>query len=69
MVEAVLDGVGIAQVLEHMVEHYLREGRLVELLPACRPAPLPVSVLIPGTRMMPARVRALIDALAGQGSS
>jgi LysR family transcriptional regulator for bpeEF and oprC len=64
MVAAALDGAGIAQVLEHMVEHHLREGRLVELLPACRPAPLPVNVLVPGTRMMPSRVRSLIDALA-----
>lgn len=66
MVEAALDGAGITQVLEHMVEHHLREGRLVELLPACRPAPLPVSVLVPVTRMMPSRVRSLIDELAGR---
>jgi DNA-binding transcriptional LysR family regulator len=69
MVEAASDGAGIAQVLEHMVEHHLRDGRLIELLPACRPAPLPVNVLIPASRMMPSRVRALIDALTGEGGS
>lgn len=63
MVQALLQGAGIAQVPEHMVAHHVRDGSLVELLPECRPAPLPVSVLTPGARMMPPRVRAFIDAL------
>ena len=63
MVEAVLQGAGIAQVPEHMVAHHIRQGTLVELLRECRPATLPVSVLTPGARMMPPRVRSFIDAL------
>jgi LysR family transcriptional regulator for bpeEF and oprC len=63
MVEAVLQGAAIAQVPEHMVAHHIRQGALVELLPECRPAPLPVSVLTPSARMMPPRVRSFIDAL------
>lgn len=64
MVQAMLAGAGIAQVPEHMVAAYLQEGSLVELLSACRPAPLPVNVVVPAARMMPSRVRCLIDALA-----
>ncbi|WP_213776604.1 LysR family transcriptional regulator [Caballeronia sp. dw_276] len=67
MVEAVLDGAGIAQVPEHMAERHLRNGTLVELLPECRPAPLPVNVITPGARMMPPRVRVFIDALISRG--
>lgn len=63
MVQAVLLGHGIAQVPEHMVAQHLQQGLLVELLPACRPQPLPVSVVVPATRMMPPRVRSFIDAL------
>jgi len=63
MVEAVLQGAGIAQVPEHMVTQHIRQGTLVELLRECRPAPLPVSVMTPSARMMPPRVRSFIDAL------
>jgi LysR family transcriptional regulator, regulator for bpeEF and oprC len=68
MVEAVLQGAGIAQVPEHMVAHHITQGALVEELPGCRPAPLPVSVLTPGARMMPPRVRSFIDALLDEKS-
>lgn len=63
MVQAVLLGGGIAQVPLHMVGEHLRAGRLVELLPDWRPVPLPVSVVVPASRMMPPRVRSFIDAL------
>ncbi|KQR78425.1 hypothetical protein ASG35_08235 [Burkholderia sp. Leaf177] len=69
MVEAVLDGAGIAQVPEHMAERHFREGTLVELLPECRPAPLRVNVITPGSRMMPPRVRVFIDALVSRGQT
>nr|WP_144153399.1 LysR substrate-binding domain-containing protein [Paraburkholderia sp. BCC1885] len=42
----------------------LPNSKRVRLLPDHRPAPLPVSVLTPGARMLPPRVRAFIDALA-----
>jgi LysR family transcriptional regulator, regulator for bpeEF and oprC len=63
-----LQGAGIAQVPEHMVAHHITQGALVEELPGCRPAPLPVSVLTPGARMMPPRVRSFIDALLDEKS-
>ena len=68
MVEAVLQGAGIAQVPEHMVAHHITQGTLIEELPGCRPAPLPVSVLTPSARMTPPRVRSFIDALLDERS-
>lgn len=68
VVEAVLQGAGIAQVPERMVTNHIRQATLVEELPGCRPAPLPVSVLTPGARMMPPRVRSFIDALLDEKS-
>ncbi|WP_144025274.1 hypothetical protein [Burkholderia sp. HI2500] len=44
---------------------HLRSGTLVEVLPTRRPAPLPVNLVMPGSRTRPARVRALIGALTG----
>lgn len=68
MVEAVIQGVGIAQVPEHMVAHYIRDGALVELLADFRPPALSVSVITLGARLMPPRVRAFIDALVSDSS-
>lgn len=45
----------------------LRNGRLVELLPGLRPLPMPISVVAPTGRLMPARVRAAMEALAAMG--
>jgi LysR family transcriptional regulator for bpeEF and oprC len=66
MVEAAIQGAGVTQVPEHMVAHYIRDGVLVELLERCRPPALPVSVMTSGARLMPPRVRVLIDALVDQ---
>ena len=68
MVEAVVQGAGIAQVPEHMVADHIRRGALVEELPRYRPAALPVSVLTSSARMMPPRVRSFIDALLDEKS-
>jgi len=43
----------------------VNRGKLVEVLPRYRPAPLPISLVYPGHRHVPLRVRALADALAG----
>lgn len=65
MVEAARHGSGLIQVPSYMVASELATGALVELLPSFRPPPLPVSVVWPGNRLMPPRLRALVDALAG----
>jgi LysR family transcriptional regulator for bpeEF and oprC len=64
MAEAARLGLGLTQVPHYMAEHALEHGTLVEVLGSFRPPPQPVSVVWPGNRLMPARVRVLIDALA-----
>jgi LysR family transcriptional regulator, regulator for bpeEF and oprC len=69
LVEAALLGVGLAQVPAFMARHYLESGALAEVLPQCRPAPLPVNLVMPSARGRPARVQALVDLLASGVSS
>jgi len=35
----------------------------VEILPSCRPEPMPISIVYPSGRLLPARVRVAIEAL------
>lgn len=56
-------GLGLAQVPDNMVEQELARGELVEVLPSCRPEPMPISVVYPSGRLVPARVKAAIGAL------
>jgi DNA-binding transcriptional LysR family regulator len=63
MVEAACAGLGIAQVPDYMANDQLGAGRLVEVLPAFKAPPMPISVVYPGRRMVPPRVRVLINAL------
>lgn len=63
MVQAACLGVGLAQVPDYMATEELARGTLVEVLPAFQPPPLPISVVWPGNRLMPPRVRVFIDAI------
>ncbi len=63
LVQAALLGQGLAQVPEYFVREPLAAGELVEVLPGLRPAPLPLSIVYPGARLVPQRVRVLIEAL------
>lgn len=63
MVQAALLGLGIVQLPNHLVSDELRDGRLCELLPSLRPAPMPISAVYPSQRLLPPRVRVLVDAL------
>lgn len=63
LADAAVQGTGVAQMPEFMARRYLDSGALQELLPLCRPEPLPVNVIVPGSRTKPARIDALIDAL------
>jgi DNA-binding transcriptional LysR family regulator len=65
MVAAALQGLGITQVPNYMVADELADGRLVELLPGCRPPPMPISAVMPSGRLLPPRVRVVLDALKG----
>jgi DNA-binding transcriptional LysR family regulator len=63
LAEALKLGLGICQVPDLLVHDELARGELVELLPSCRPEPMPISVIYPSGKMLPARVRVAVDAL------
>jgi DNA-binding transcriptional LysR family regulator len=60
VIAATEDG-GIVRVLADQVDHLLRAGTLVRLLQAYEPAPMPLSLVYPGQRQMPLKLRAFID--------
>jgi LysR family transcriptional regulator, regulator for bpeEF and oprC len=72
MVAAARLGLGIVQLPNYMIDDEIAAGRLVELLPSCRPPPQPISAVYPSGRLVPPRVRAaleLFDTLRGAASS
>ena len=69
LVAAAVAGFGLAQVPDLMAEGELRAGRLVEVLKAHRPPPLPISLVYPSSRQVTPRLRALIDALTGKSAA
>lgn len=66
MVEAACAGAGIVQVPHYMAEDAIAAGRLREVLRPFRPAPTPISVVYPGSRLMAPRLRAFLDAFSAQ---
>lgn len=60
---ALKSGVGLCQIPDVMVDDELDRGELVEVLPSCRPEPMPIHLVHPSGRLVPARLRAAIDAL------
>lgn len=65
MVQAAVSGMGLIQVPDYMAEEALARGELVELLPTMRPPPMPISAVYPSQRLLPPRVRLVLDALSG----
>jgi DNA-binding transcriptional LysR family regulator len=65
-VAAAVAGFGLIQTPEMSLEHELKAGLLVEVLPKYRAAPMPVSILYPHRRQLSRRVRVFIDWLAEQ---
>ena len=61
---AVVAGRGIGRPLSYQVAEQLADGTLVRILQDYEPAPLPVQLLVNGTRRMPPRLRACFDYLA-----
>jgi DNA-binding transcriptional LysR family regulator len=57
-------GAGIAIVNDHFALAHVRRKELVCVLPQWRPAPVSAWAVFPGRRLMPAKTRAFIDALA-----
>lgn len=63
MVEAAAAGLGVTQVPDMIAARALAEGRVVEVLVAHRPRPLPIHALYPATRALAPRTRAFLDHL------
>jgi DNA-binding transcriptional LysR family regulator len=61
IVHAAVLGMGIGQVPHYMVSESLARGDLVELLPTMRPPAMPIAAVMPSARMVPSRVRALLE--------
>ena len=61
--EAALAGLGVARITATFCAAAVQQGRLVPLLPDWRCAPLRIYALLPGRRLMPAKVRAFLDLL------
>ncbi|MEK8051183.1 LysR family transcriptional regulator [Ideonella sp. DXS22W] len=63
LLAAVKLGLGICQLPDMLAQQELARGELVELLPSCRPESMPIHVIYPSGRLLPARVSAAIEAL------
>lgn len=68
MVQAAINGMGLIQVPDYIAEDALVRGALVELLPTMRPPPVAISAVYPSQRLLPLRVRVVLDALASLSS-
>jgi DNA-binding transcriptional LysR family regulator len=60
-VDACLRGLGCGRFLGYQVSDAMAEGRLVRILTAFEPRPLPVSLVYPHSRLLSSRVRAFVD--------
>jgi len=69
MVEAAGLGLGITQVPDYMADDAIAGRRLVELLEPHRPAAMPIYAVMPANRLVPARVRVVLDALTELGAA
>lgn len=61
MLSAVLAGHGVGRALSYQVADDIAAGRLVRVLAAYEPPPLPVQLVIPSAQHVPQRVRAFLD--------
>jgi DNA-binding transcriptional LysR family regulator len=64
MIDAMVQGLGVGQILNRMADPYVREGRLLHLLPACDTPGMPIHALIPLGQKMSARTRLVLNHLS-----
>jgi DNA-binding transcriptional LysR family regulator len=60
---AAVDGLGISRIVRTFCVSEVKQGRLVEVLPAYECAPLRFHALLPGRRLMPPKVRLFLEML------
>jgi DNA-binding transcriptional LysR family regulator len=61
--QAAVAGIGVARITSTFCAAALAQGRLVQLRPDWRCTPLRIYALLPGRRLVPAKVRAFLDLL------
>jgi DNA-binding transcriptional LysR family regulator len=59
--QAAIAGLGLVQATSYQVAPHVASGRLVPVLTAYDGEPVPVSLVYPGYRLMPLKLRALLD--------
>lgn len=62
-IKTVVNGFGVIQLLDFIVNESLEKDELIELFPEERPEPLDVHIVYPSGQYVPAKVRAFIDYL------
>lgn len=60
-IDAAIAGVGLTRVLSYQIAHAVGAGRLVTVLDDHAPDPAPVSLVYPGQRLVPLKLRAFLD--------
>ncbi len=60
-VQAALDGIGLVQATTYQVAPHVAQGRLVPVLAAFDSGPYPVNLVYPSKRLVPLKLRALLD--------
>ncbi|MDE2566850.1 MAG: LysR family transcriptional regulator [Burkholderiales bacterium] len=60
---AALLGLGLTQLPDYIVQDEVARGQLVPVLADHQPAPMPISAVVPSGRLVPPRVRVLLEAL------
>jgi DNA-binding transcriptional LysR family regulator len=63
-IDAAIAGVGLTRVLAYQAAAALADGRLAMVLREFQPPPAPVSLVHPGGRLLPRKVRAFLDLAA-----
>jgi DNA-binding transcriptional LysR family regulator len=66
--KAAIAGLGVARITSTFCAAALAEGRLVRVLPDWRCEPLRIHALLPGRRLVPAKVRTFLDRLEDEAS-
>ena len=61
--QAAIAGLGVARITATFCAQAIASGQLVRLLPQWECAPLRIHALLPGRRLVPAKVRAFFEAL------
>lgn len=63
LVDALKLGIGLCQLPDNLVHDELTSGVLIEVLPQLRLEPMPINLVYPSGRLVPARVRVALEAL------